>query len=103
MSHTPSPWLIADDSYQTFVYALNENGTNRFDLSVRRGYERQPKHSEGSRTSTEEIQANARLIAAAPDLLDVLEKIRARKHLELPASLWIEILDAISKARGVTP
>jgi len=99
MSHTPSPWLIADDSYQTFVYALNENGTNRFDLSVRRGYERQPKHGEGSRTITEEIQANARLIAAAPDLLEALMGLRSF-YIEMTGLPPVAANAAIAKAKG---
>jgi len=53
------------------------------------------------KTSTEEIQANARLIAAAPDMLDVLQTIRSMKELQLPAALWIKIMDVISKAKGV--
>jgi len=65
MKHTPGPW-IADGN---FVYALNEQQVNRFSLSLCKGY------SDIGRTSTEELAANARLIAAAPELLEVLERL----------------------------
>lgn len=58
--HTPAPWVIAENS-KTFIYALNEKGTNVFFANV------QDPH-----TSKEELEANARLMAAAPDLLEAL-------------------------------
>ena len=65
--HTPGPWLIADAS---FVYALNDSGYNRFWTNVTGGDLRK-----GESTSKVETEANARLIAAAPDLLDALQSI----------------------------
>ena len=63
-AHTPGPWRIIDG---TFVYKLDESEQNRFHLQVAAGF------AGRNRTSTEEIFANARLIAAAPDLLAALE------------------------------
>ncbi len=61
--HTPGPWLIYDNG--TFVYALGNGGTNVFWADVQ---------SAGSeRASLSEKRANARLIAAAPELLDALK------------------------------
>ena len=66
--HTPGPWLIGSD--QRLVYALHHNGdfhkgapllVNRFSAYV------EPYTSQGG--TIEEAQANARLIAAAPELL----------------------------------
>jgi len=65
--HTPAPWLIADES---FVYALNDSGYNRFWAHVTGGNLRRAES-----TSRAEVEANARLIAAAPDLLDALQGI----------------------------
>lgn len=56
--HTPGPWLVDDRT----VYALNENGFNRFFASV-----------QDAHTDPIELEANAQLIAAAPDLLEALE------------------------------
>lgn len=62
--HTPGPWIIDEDG--RFVYSLNKNGCNRFHAAV------SPGHIPGY--DSEGIQkANAQLIAAAPELLEVLE------------------------------
>lgn len=67
-THTPKPWLVADS--EPFVYALNSAGTNRFWCSVQGGC--YPSHHGGTPTQADELLANARLIAAAPDLLAAL-------------------------------
>lgn len=69
--HTPGPWTAGD----TYVTALNKYGTNRFACSLEGGYAVDSvgydrKYKE--RTSDEELKANARLIAAAPELLAAL-------------------------------
>jgi hypothetical protein len=72
---TPGPWLIAgvtdriDDGYGDgrFVYALDaESATNRFSACVQ---------NDNHKASDEELRANARLIAAAPDLLEALKSL----------------------------
>lgn len=69
MYPTPAPWLLQNQS----VYALNERGTNRFSTLI------QPGFSDGyERTGERELIANARLIAAAPDLLAALRAFMAR-------------------------
>ena len=67
--HTPGPWKLAGESVskQTFVYALNDRGTNQFWFDIQPGWT-----CDGVRTSDAELEANARLIAAAPDLLAAL-------------------------------
>ncbi|MDO9345069.1 MAG: hypothetical protein Q7T99_16450 [Pseudomonas sp.] len=76
--HTPGPWLIQDST----VYALNERRppVNRFHASVDSGYDNCDK-----RISREEVNANAKLIAAAPDLLEALEAFERIKDIWLPA------------------
>lgn len=64
--HTPGPWLINGN----FVYALhNYNGrqVNRFSAAI--------NHYPTQGGNAEEGEANARLIADAPDLLTHLEKV----------------------------
>lgn len=63
--HTPGPWLIAAG---TTVYALNAHGYNRFSAQAQRGHT-----SDKWPTDEEELEANARLIAAAPELLEALK------------------------------
>lgn len=65
-THTPGEWEIAD-SDNRFVYALDaESGCNRFDLTV---------HCYQQYALPGEAAANARLIAAAPDLLEACKEL----------------------------
>lgn len=107
--HTPGVWkLAADDS--AFVYALNDDGHNRMWLNVNGG------HLEGMvRTSDAELLANARLIAAAPELLNVLLRLVApfdgakaagmdlpQAVIESDSKMLANIRAAISKATGAS-
>ena len=75
MSYTKEKWEIVEDD-SAFVYALNEIGTNIFSLKVQAG-QRPGKH----RPEVEaECVANARLIAAAPDLLEALKLLQKAIH-----------------------
>jgi hypothetical protein len=50
-----------------------------------------------------EAEANTRLIAAAPELLAVLENIRKAQisgRATVPTECWAEMIAAIAKARG---
>ena len=82
---TPGPWLLSGRT----VYALNDEGFNRFSALV------QDAHAPAY-----ELDANARLMAAAPDLLQALEKVIA----DVPGDGFDDwhgmALDAIAKARG---
>ena len=68
-AHTPGEWKSAED--EPFVYALNDGGTNRMWLSVQPGDVR--RGGERVRTADDELRANAKLIAAAPELLAALK------------------------------
>ncbi|WP_341702572.1 hypothetical protein [Ferrovibrio sp.] len=68
--HTKGPYLRDG----ALVYALNEDGTNRFCAYVQVGFVEQPRRGAAVRTTTEEAQATAALFAAAPDLLAALEE-----------------------------
>lgn len=72
--HTSGPWLLADDG-SAFVYALNESGeANRFNLSVSGGFI--DKFPSPMRTTNDELLANARLIATAPELLEAVNWLK---------------------------
>lgn len=89
--HTPGPWLLAGRT----VYALNDEGFNRFSALV------QDAHAPAY-----ELNANARLIAAAPELLDALEMCVKSMKSCLPdfnpfdQAAYDKAHAAIAKARG---
>src|SRR5690606_16664440 len=64
--HTAGPWELTG----TTVYALNGEGTNRFDAQVQRGWAIGGR----LRTSDAELAANARVIHAVPELLEACQQ-----------------------------
>lgn len=71
-SHTPGPWAWFGNA-SAMVYALDETGgVNRFSARVDGGCPYAGRTVK-ERTSEDELAANARLIAAAPELLEALE------------------------------
>ncbi len=95
-NHTPGPWLLTHDN---FVYALNERGTNQFWAHVNYGWKGQNAEE---RTSSEEIEANARLIIAAPDMILALEDMVVSYEHEASSDnpSLLAARAAIAKARG---
>lgn len=98
--HTPGPWLIVDRT----VYALTDDGKrNRFYAAVQDPF-----------TSFDELEANARLISAAPELLEALEGVMrmikwAKENDDSPKSALSHFISsepvfavAIAKATGET-
>lgn len=61
-THTPGPWHVGQFDEQLFV----SDSTRNFDVCII-----QPQHANPS----SDARANARLIAAAPDLLEALEAL----------------------------
>lgn len=74
---TPGPWIVEN----TTVYALDETQScNRFSARVEGGWQWRSADSigaSGDRTPSDELLANARLIAAAPALYEALKAITA--------------------------
>jgi len=64
--YTKGPWLIAEEDSR-FIYALGPQGTNLFWCKVDK--------AGPEKISDSEAKANARLIAAAPELLEVLIEV----------------------------
>jgi hypothetical protein len=90
--HTPGLWRVQDRT----VFALNIDGVNRFHALAQGGFT-----DERHRTTDEELRANARLIAAGPDMLNALHRVveqfgNTHKHLLAIEKAW----DAIAKAEG---
>lgn len=96
---TPGPYLIADD--KRFVYSLNEDGLKqpRICFQICQGYV-----SKHKRTTEDEVEATAELIASAPDLYAALDGIVAfwDKLTEEDAlnDLHAEARAVLRKARG---
>src|SRR5690554_1157793 len=91
---TPGPRMLSGRT----VYALNDQGFNRFSALV-----------QDAHTSAVELDANARLIAAAPELLGALEYLmaiadRSGRERYIQFQLTPEFLEparaAIAKATG---
>lgn len=86
-THTPGPWAaieIKGDPLRSFAI---DAGVYLGSLAV------WPVHSD-------EMQANARLIAAAPDLLTALEFIARDLNTDMPAETAAIVRNAIKQAKG---
>lgn len=94
MSHTPGPWLITPD-FKTAVNAgrkhvamVNFNSTTDAE----------------KRVAGEEHEANARLIAAAPDMFEALQGLVSFfDKTGFTTEFLSDARSALSKAQGTTP
>jgi hypothetical protein len=92
---TKGEWIITElkDS-NGFIYV----GKNKFDSRIATCY----KVDEGYENEevSNETRANAKLIAAAPDLLEALQLVREEYYgtTNMDATLWNKVTKAIEKA-----
>ena len=97
MNFTKGEWLIDGRT----VYALNKRGSNRFSCHVQ-----EADDDTGKRISEEEVMANARLIAQAPALREVITNILELTQFsdELTNAQWQawrrKAVKALAKADG---
>jgi hypothetical protein len=91
--HTPGPWVVEKGT--TVIWSRNayDEGTNNVGCIVARAA--QPVSWKGSRPTADEQDANARLIAAAPDLFEALEE-----YLAADDAMAAFLLGADPKALG---
>lgn len=85
--HTPGPWSV------------EQNGFYKSAVTANKGLAHLTWKAGTDRMSREEIEANARLIAAAPDLLMALENLENDAG-QIPDHAWKIVKAAIAKARG---
>ena len=87
--HTPGPWFTSDLFSTMVQIPARDSGFVDGEIQV---------FGHGG-SSYEEAKANARLIAAAPELLEALKAVQA---LALPGATHIHqiVADAIAKAEG---
>lgn len=92
--HTPGPWMVLPSVQPGQFCILTEHGP-RIDVACTYGFERTPR------------EANARLIAAAPELLEALQRLQAcysSSHSpSVRESCWLQARSAIAKATGDQP
>ena len=101
--HTPGPWILGDENNQHAEILIGDLVAN---------IDRQDRYGLHMACSREEMLANARLIIAAPDLLEALESIinaddeaeaMMRKMgipAEEPMEIFVAARAAIAKAKG---
>ena len=88
--HTAAPWLIGENRYDYDLIIRSANNDPVCSV-IYAGY------------SKTEAKANARLIAAAPELLEVLKQLCAAQekgHVAYWAAVWDDAQAAIAKATG---
>lgn len=93
---TPGPWMIDN---KTSVYKFNESGTNVFWAQIQGGM---TDGKSETKTSQEELEANANLICAAPDLLEALEAMVVTYEYEasMDNPSLLAARSAIARAKG---
>jgi hypothetical protein len=93
--HTPGPWKIATDKDGNLIHGVVTNETHIASV--------------GGDYQTDELrQANTRLIAAAPDMLEALERIAHIEANRIGVSTWKDLASesidiaraAVAKAKG---
>ena len=97
--HTPGPWEVVVNPYSTGRYVYSADNRR---LAI--------VNEKDAGLEADESRANARLFAAAPDLLDALELLMDYQNgppLPSYGHRWNEAMElaraAIAKAEGATP
>jgi hypothetical protein len=88
MTHTPGPWTYHADGEANHYTLMRSDG----------GWLISFLHNGEQWTLTQE--ANARLMAAAPEMLEALKNLENDDGSTMPPSAWKLVQDAIAKAEG---
>lgn len=86
--HTPGPLAVFPEHDREWLWVMDELGTKRVARVVL------------YHDLKEEMEANARLIAAAPDLLEALKELVDYPEDMIPSRIWDSARQAISRATG---
>ena len=97
-NHTPGPWILVLDNHpnhRSIYVRTDSHGGNIAKVVATRD------SSNDATWSQSRVEANARLIAAAPDLLAALERVTLQlAHEHTNDEAWVEARAAIAKATG---
>lgn len=78
MNHTPGPWSVGHQLYSTMpVYADGAQGVAVADCAMNATYGRDGSYA----ITSAEMEANAKLIAAAPEMLEALKKVAHAQYM----------------------
>ena len=102
IKHTPGPWVVgASDFLDQWVCIDAPSGDPDLDYKSWEGIAMAYGCEESPSEGLKKANANARLIAAAPELLDALEELlAATKHLAPCQATAEKARAAIAKAKG---
>lgn len=101
MSHTPGPWTVLNHAHPLIVRGEDARSSQ----SIAYGAAETTQLMQTG-MSVEEVRANAHLIAAAPDMLSMLEAVirhdeALKPEFRLSSSLIRHIQNTINKAKGL--
>lgn len=95
--HTPGPWEVVraaiDNSRMSAIASQSAPDKGH----IAHIYNKQASGTDAERA------ANARLMAAAPEMLIALENVHEQGETEMPAYVWKSVIAAIANAKGETP
>ena len=103
--HTPGPWEIVETTAPKIISSWKIHmGSHNIDFFPYVYHFADVEKTRGGYVSDPEMHANARLIAAAPELLEALENVisawREKSDCVLPREVYQKAIVATFKAKG---
>jgi len=95
--HTPGKWTIKEYDDHMGRFPDNERRQRTVIDVIAPSDERDPKYPRIVAACGEDGQANARLIAAAPEMLELLQKIAEEDRRPLSTRLHFEVTELLSR------
>lgn len=103
-NHTPGPWIFECIPGRSDGFVFSENqpeGFNICTIDPDTCVKNPDRRKSDDWVFSDRRAADARLIAAAPDLLAALESVLLDANVELPAERAALIQSVINQARGI--